>query len=150
MSHFASCHPDLCAGAAGRDVPLVSHHLWHRWAPPSYEKLMLTPDLCTIVFNSSAGFIQIRHGQMIIFLSNQPELWYRVYASSVLLCQIDANCGKTDNAWYGIKYKWGRQMIPDPAKSLQEQSWLISIFWTHLRGQNEFLLDLHFVSLWLW
>lgn len=54
---------------------------------------MLTPDLCTIVFKSSTGFIQIGDGQMIIFLSNQPELWYSVYASSERLCQIDANCG---------------------------------------------------------
>lgn len=50
------------------------------------------------------------------------------YASSVLLCQIDANWGMTDNSWYSIKCKWCREMIPDPAKNLQEQCGLISVF----------------------
>lgn len=73
-----------------------------------------------------------------------------LYASSVISCQIDANWGMTDNSWYSTKCKWCREMITWSSKKLAGTMWTNQCFLNNLRGQNEFLLDLHFVPLGLW
>lgn len=141
--------PQAQGWGTGRHIPSVSHHLV---APPGsavYEKLMSTPDLGTRAFNSRTGFLQSRHGQMTIFLSNQPELWY----TSCQLCAFMPDwCQLGDDRQFLTRHKvqvvqrndtWSTKKLAGTVLT----NWCIL---NNLRGQNEFLLGLHFVPLGLW
>lgn len=84
-----------------RDVPEFPI-TWHCQALPLYERLMLTPGLCMGAFNSRTGFLQSRHGQTTILLSNQPEQCYT-------LCQLCAFmpdwCQLGDDRQFLIRHK---------------------------------------------
>lgn len=109
------------------DAPWIPHHLLALPGSAILWEAGLTPGLCTRAVNSRTGFQQSRHGQMTIILSNQPELGYT-------LCQLCAfmpgwrQLGDDRQFLYGTQCKWCREMIPDPAKRLQEQCGLINVF----------------------
>lgn len=148
MSDFASHCPGLCARVAGRNVLLVSCHL-------------LAQAGSLIVCNVSSRSVHDcfdQHHRLHV-----DQAWandhtsvksgravIRCDASPVLSCQLAANCGKTDYTWNGIKCEWHWQMLPNPAKSLMEQNWLINIFWTRWRWRKEILLHLHTLLMEPW